>query len=175
MPQTMVRTLGTNLHSHALLLSQTRHWRNLHCTEMFPFLLYFYWLLPLMLHLVWFFSVQWIWNLLFQKLCRCLLSGNSILILITILSETRMDLLHGTLIVHPRHPGMHISIDSQLLILSFEHNFFVCRHVSMWGFQNRVCPYPKKINHPDFVNISPTLVIDTSMEGLHEYYNMETQ
>ena len=66
--------------------------------------------------------------------------------------------------------------------------FFVCRHVSMWGFQNRVClsvclsvcpsvrlsvclsvclsicPYPEKRNHHSFVNISPTLVIDTSME-----------
>ena len=27
-----------------------------------------------------------------------------------------------------------------------------------------VCPYPKKINLPSFVNISPTLVIDASME-----------
>ena len=27
-----------------------------------------------------------------------------------------------------------------------------------------VCPYPEKINHHSFVNISPTLVIDTSME-----------
>ena len=27
-----------------------------------------------------------------------------------------------------------------------------------------VCPYPKKRNHPRYVNISPTLVIDTSME-----------
>ena len=26
------------------------------------------------------------------------------------------------------------------------------------------CPYPKKRNHHSFVNISPTLVIDTSME-----------
>ena len=42
----------------------------------------------------------------------------------------------------------------------------------MWGFQNRVClsvclsicPYPEKRNHHSFVNISPTLVIDTSME-----------
>ena len=60
----------------------------------------------------------------------------------------------------------------------------MCRHVSMWGFQNRVClsvrlsvcssvclsvclsicPYPEKRNHHSFVNISPTLVIDTSME-----------
>ena len=27
-----------------------------------------------------------------------------------------------------------------------------------------VCPYPEKRNHPGFVNISPTLVIDTSIE-----------
>ena len=52
--------------------------------------------------------------------------------------------------------------------MSFELKFFVCRHVFIWGFQNRVClsicPYPEKRNHPSFVNISPTLVIDTSME-----------
>ena len=34
----------------------------------------------------------------------------------------------------------------------------------MWGFQNRVCPYPEKRNPLSFVNISPTLVIDTSMK-----------
>ena len=38
----------------------------------------------------------------------------------------------------------------------------------MWGFQNPVClsicPFPEKKNHLNFVNISPTLVIDTSME-----------
>ena len=63
------------------------------------------------------------------------------------------------------------------LTTNFElwHEFFfflcVCQHVSMWGFQNRfclsvpfVCPYPEKRNHPSFINISPTLVIDTSME-----------
>ena len=60
--------------------------------------------------------------------------------------------------------------------MSFELKFFVCRHVSMWGFQNRVClsvrpsvrlsvcPHPEKRNPLSFVNISPTLVIDTSME-----------
>ena len=56
--------------------------------------------------------------------------------------------------------------------MSFELKFFVCRHVSMWGFQNRVCPsvrpsvcpHPEKRNRLSFVNISPTLVIDTSME-----------
>ena len=58
------------------------------------------------------------------------------------------------------------------LTTNFELKFFVCRHVSMWGFQNpfclsvrpSVCPHPEKINHHSFVNISPTLVIDTSME-----------
>ena len=42
----------------------------------------------------------------------------------------------------------------------------------MWGFQNRVClsvrpsvcPHPEKRNPLSFVNISPTLVIDASME-----------
>ena len=64
--------------------------------------------------------------------------------------------------------------------MSFELKFFVCRHVSIWGFQNRVClsvcpsvcpsvclsicPYPEKRNHHSSFNISPTLVIDTSME-----------
>ena len=54
------------------------------------------------------------------------------------------------------------------LTTNFELKFFVCRHVSMWGFQNRVClsfcPHPEKRYHHSFVNISPTLVIDTSME-----------
>ena len=27
-----------------------------------------------------------------------------------------------------------------------------------------VCPHPEKINYPGFVNVSPTIVIDTSME-----------
>ena len=56
--------------------------------------------------------------------------------------------------------------------MSFELKFFVCRHVSIWGFQNRVClsvrlsvcPHLEKRYHHSFVNISPTLVIDTSME-----------
>ena len=57
------------------------------------------------------------------------------------------------------------------LTTNFELKFFVC-HVlyaicfvfSMWGFQNPVCLYPEKRNHLSFVNISPTLVIDTSMK-----------
>ena len=66
-------------------------------------------------------------------------------------------------IMHPCQPGMHIAIDRWLLILSFELKFFVCRHVFIWGFVS-VCKYPEKRNHPSFVNISPTVVIDTSME-----------
>ena len=38
-----------------------------------------------------------------------------------------------------------------------------------------VRPYPEKINRPDFVSISPTLVVDTSMERSSEYYSIETQ
>ena len=49
------------------------------------------------------------------------------------------------------------------LTTSFELKFFVCRDVPIREFQNRVCPYPEKRNHPGFVNISPTLLIDTSM------------
>ena len=44
--------------------------------------------------------------------------------------------------------------------MSFELNFFVSRHLSTWGFRNRVCLYQKR-NHSTFVNISPTVVIDT--------------
>ena len=53
----------------------------------------------------------------------------------------------------------------------------------MWGFQNPVClpvrtPRKEVRSHHSFVNISPTLVIDTSIERssqVHEYYSMETQ
>ena len=41
--------------------------------------------------------------------------------------------------------------------------FFVCRHVSMWGFRNPVCLYPEKRNRPGFVNISRALVIYIQM------------
>ena len=51
-----------------------------------------------------------------------------------------LTVLHVSCIfMHPRPPGRHIGIDGQPLILSFELKFFVCRHVSMWWFQNRVC------------------------------------
>ena len=39
-----------------------------------------------------------------------------------------------------------------------------CFHVRIPKPCPSVCPYPEKRNHLSFVNISPTLVIDTSME-----------
>ena len=39
-----------------------------------------------------------------------------------------------------------------------------CFHVRIPKPCLSVCPYPEKTNHPDFVNISPTVVINTSME-----------
>ena len=39
-----------------------------------------------------------------------------------------------------------------------------CFHVRIPKPCLSVCPYPEKRNHLSFVNISPTLVIDTSME-----------
>ena len=38
-----------------------------------------------------------------------------------------------------------------------------------------VCQYPEIRNQPSFANISPTVVIDISMEDLHDYYIMENQ
>ena len=38
-----------------------------------------------------------------------------------------------------------------------------------------VRPYPNKRNHLSFVNISPTLAINTSVEKSSKYYSMESQ
>ena len=58
--------------------------------------------------------------------------------------------------MHPRHPGMDIMMDIN----------FLC--ADMFPYEDSktvsVCPYPEKRNHPSCVNVSPTLVIDTSME-----------
>ena len=81
--------------------------------------------------------------------------------------------------MHLRPPGRHIGIDSWPLILSFELKCFVCPHASIQGFQFRVCltvcSYPEKRNHPGFVNISFTLVIDASIKVFTSSYSMETQ
>ena len=61
-------------------------------------------------------------------------------------------------------PSSREAYRDRQLTTYFELKFFVCWHVSIWGFQNRVCLYPEKRNHPGFVNISLTLVNDTSME-----------
>ena len=66
--------------------------------------------------------------------------------------------------IHYASPSSGDAYIDRLLNLSFELKFFMCRHVSIWGFRNRVCPYPEKRNRLSFVNISPTLVIDASME-----------
>ena len=75
--------------------------------------------------------------------------------------------------------GEGIPADQHALL--FWAEIFVWWHVSIWGFRNRVCLsvctlrigkkvliefwlVPKYWNHPSFINISPTVVIDTSME-----------
>ena len=52
----------------------------------------------------------------------------------------------------PKYPV----VDTRYLLI-FMHP--VCLSVRL-----SICPYPEKRNYPSFVNISPTLVIDTSME-----------
>ena len=47
---------------------------------------------------------------------------------------------------------------------------FLCRNVSIWGFQKWVCPYPECLNHekrnpPGCVTISPTLVANWFING----------
>ena len=55
-----------------------------------------------------------------------------------------------------------------LIFLSFELKYLVSRHVSIIMRIPKsclfVCPYPKKRNHPIFVNITPTVAIDISIE-----------
>ena len=86
---------------------------------------------------------------------------------------------------HPHYtsPSSGEAYRVRQLTTSFELKFFVCRHVSMWGLQSRVClsvrpsvrlsvrlsvcpsvRTPRKEITLAFVNMSPTLVIDTSME-----------
>ena len=45
---------------------------------------------------------------------------------------------NASIFMHPRYPGKHIAVASQLLILSFVLIFFVRRLVSIRGFRNRV-------------------------------------
>ena len=49
--------------------------------------------------------------------------------------------------------------------LSFELKFFVCRHVSIWGFRNRVClSVPREKKSPWLRQYQSYISIDTSME-----------
>ena len=80
--------------------------------------------------------------------------------------------------MHPRHLGMHIAIDCKLLMMS---RIFLC--ADMFPYEDSdivsVCPfvypYPEKLNHFCFVNITPTVVNDARRKGVHQYNSMETQ
>ena len=56
-----------------------------------------------------------------------------------------------------RHENSCVSTCFHMIIL--KSCLFVCL-----SFHLSVCPYPEKRNHPRFVNNSPTVVIDTSIE-----------
>ena len=69
--------------------------------------------------------------------------------------------------MHPRHLGDGHCY--RQLTLNFEFLFEIfCIATCMFPYEDSkilsVCLYPEKINHPIFVNIGHTLVIDTSME-----------
>ena len=85
--------------------------------------------------------------------------------------------------MHPCHQGMHIASDWQLTP-NFELwvDIFCLPTANMFPYENSktvsVCPYPEKRNHPGFVNISPALVIDTSIERssqVLQHGKLETQ
>ena len=70
------------------------------------------------------------------------------------------------IIMHPRPPRRHIGIDSFPLILSFQLKF-LCADMFPYEDFKTVSVHlsvPREKNHPGFVNIIPTLVIDTSLE-----------
>ena len=81
--------------------------------------------------------------------------------------------------MHPHTLGTHIG-DRQLTT-NFELKYILCAdmfHMRIPKPCLPICPYPEKRNHPGFVNISPTLVNDTSMERSSQvasYYTIETQ
>ena len=71
--------------------------------------------------------------------------------------------------MHLRHPEMHIAIDSLLLIFTLELKFlhaemFPYKDSEILTFHSSVCAPKKEITLAGFVNISLTLVINTSME-----------
>ena len=57
----------------------------------------------------------------------------------------------------------HVRIPKPCLSVCLSVRLSVCPSVCL-SVCLSVCPYPEKRNHHSFVNISPTLVIDTSME-----------
>ena len=76
--------------------------------------------------------------------------------------------VRGWVFMHPRHRGVSAYRDRQLTpnFVFWVEIFCVptCFHMRIPKLCPSVCPYPEKRNHPSFVNISPTLVIDTLME-----------
>ena len=66
----------------------------------------------------------------------------------------------------PGYRVMHIAVGSYQLTPKFElwFNIFVYRHFHATSEIASVRPYPEKRNQLSFVNISPTFVINTSME-----------
>ena len=78
------------------------------------------------------------------------------------------DLLHGAAKIITLHLSFQVSNFDKLTL-----NILCWRDVNYlmiftFPYEDSkilsVCPYPEKTNHHSFVNISPTLVIDTSME-----------
>ena len=74
-------------------------------------------------------------------------------------------------LMHPRLPRRKSGIGYRDRRLTTNFELWVeifcvptCFHVRIPKPCLSVCPYPENRNHPVFVNISPTLVIDTSME-----------
>ena len=72
-------------------------------------------------------------------------------------------------LMHPHSPSSGEAYRDRQLTTNFElwvEIFCVstCFHVRIPKLCLSVCPHPEKRNHHIFVNISPTLVIDTSME-----------
>ena len=61
-------------------------------------------------------------------------------------------------IMHSRHWGMHFELRGEIFCVP------ICFYLRIPKPCLSVRPYPEKRYHPSFVNMSPTLVIDTSME-----------
>ena len=127
--------------------------------------------LSLSLSVPWHFDGLWLvcpWPSLFALLTRrTTISGPLLVEAYWWVSVTLRRVIACVLIMHPSPPKMYEILTK--LTLNFElwiEIFCVptCFHLRIPKSCLSVCPYPKKRNHPSFVNISPTLVNDTTME-----------